>query len=89
MASASLLKILVVLAIILVVFGPRRLPELGKAIGEGIRGFRGAMDGEHDDPDRDVLTARRDVEEAEASLAAAEAKAAGRAGREAPGSSSS
>jgi sec-independent protein translocase protein TatA len=87
MASAGILKILLVLGIVLIVFGPRRLPELGKAIGDGIRGFRGAMDGEHDDPDHEVLTARREVEAAEASLAAAEAKAADRAGREAPSSS--
>ena len=28
---------------ILVVFGPKKLPELGKGIGEGIRGFKSAM----------------------------------------------
>jgi TatA/E family protein of Tat protein translocase len=27
----------------LFVFGPRNLPELGKGIGEGIRGFKSAM----------------------------------------------
>jgi len=30
------------------VFGPKKLPELGKGIGEGIRGFRSAMK-EHED----------------------------------------
>jgi sec-independent protein translocase protein TatA len=29
--------------IALLVFGPKKLPELGKGIGEGIRGFRSAM----------------------------------------------
>jgi sec-independent protein translocase protein TatA len=37
----------VILAIALVVFGPKRLPELGKGIGEAIRGFRESFrDGE-------------------------------------------
>jgi len=31
---------LVVLAIAVIFFGPKRLPELGKALGEAIRGFK-------------------------------------------------
>jgi sec-independent protein translocase protein TatA len=30
----------------LLVFGPKKLPELGKGIGEGIRGFKSAMKAE-------------------------------------------
>ena len=37
------MHLLVIFAIALLVFGPTRLPELGKGIGEGIRGFRSAM----------------------------------------------
>jgi len=37
--------LLVIFGIALLVFGPRKLPELGKSIGEGIRGFRSAMKG--------------------------------------------
>ena len=37
------MHLLVILLICLLVFGPRRLPELGKGLGEGIRGFRDAM----------------------------------------------
>jgi sec-independent protein translocase protein TatA len=32
------------------VFGPKKLPELGKGIGEGIRGFKSAMKAEEDKP---------------------------------------
>ncbi len=32
--------LLLVLVICLLVFGPAKLPELGKGLGEGIRGFR-------------------------------------------------
>jgi sec-independent protein translocase protein TatA len=35
--------LLVVFGIALLVFGPKKLPELGKGIGEGIRGFKAAM----------------------------------------------
>lgn len=39
--------LLVIVGIALLVFGPKKLPELGKGIGEGIRGFRAAVsDGE-------------------------------------------
>lgn len=37
--------LLVVLAVALVVLGPKRLPEVGRALGKGIRDFRGAMAG--------------------------------------------
>ena len=35
--------LIVLFGIALLVFGPRKLPELGKSIGEGIRGFKRAM----------------------------------------------
>ena len=36
-------EILIILAIALLIFGPRRLGELGKGLGEGIRGFKDSM----------------------------------------------
>ncbi len=50
------LEILVVLIIALVVFGPKRLPELGSSLGRGIREFRDTVTGEKDDDDDDVKT---------------------------------
>lgn len=39
--------LLFILLIALIFFGPKKLPELGKGLGEGIRGFKDAMrDGE-------------------------------------------
>jgi sec-independent protein translocase protein TatA len=35
--------LLVLFGIALLVFGGKRIPELGKGIGEGIRGFKSAM----------------------------------------------
>jgi sec-independent protein translocase protein TatA len=41
------MHLLVIFGIALLVFGPKKLPELGKGIGEGIRGFKAAIgDGE-------------------------------------------
>jgi sec-independent protein translocase protein TatA len=37
------MHLLVILGIALLVFGPKRLPELGKGLGDGIRGFRSVM----------------------------------------------
>ena len=46
------LEIIVVLIIALVVFGPKRLPELGNSLGKGIREFRDTVTGDkHDDDD--------------------------------------
>ena len=37
------MHLLMIFGIALLVFGPKKLPELGKGIGDGIRGFRSAM----------------------------------------------
>ncbi|MGE0129299.1 MAG: twin-arginine translocase TatA/TatE family subunit [Blastocatellales bacterium] len=34
------LHLIIVLGIVLLVFGPKKLPELGKGLGEAIRGFK-------------------------------------------------
>lgn len=43
MGQFSLVHILLVLVIVLIFFGPKKLPELGKSLGQAIRGFRKAM----------------------------------------------
>jgi sec-independent protein translocase protein TatA len=40
------LHLIVIFLIALVVFGPKKLPELGKGLGEAIRGFKKALDGD-------------------------------------------
>ena len=42
--------LLMIFGIALLVFGPKKLPELGKGIGEGLRGFKSAMKGEEPAP---------------------------------------
>jgi sec-independent protein translocase protein TatA len=43
------MEVLVVLILALVIFGPKRLPELGRSVGHGIREFRGSISGETKD----------------------------------------
>ena len=47
-------EILVVLIIALIIFGPKRLPELGRSMGRGIREFRSSISGKDDDDDEDT-----------------------------------
>jgi sec-independent protein translocase protein TatA len=51
------MHLLIIFGIALLVFGPKKLPELGKGIGDGIRGFKTAMkDRDKDDsPDKNAL----------------------------------
>jgi len=44
------MHLLVIFGIALLVFGPKKLPELGKGIGEGIRGFKAAIKVEEEQP---------------------------------------
>ena len=41
------LEIAIVLIIALVVFGPKRLPELGKSAGRGLKEFKGSLTDSH------------------------------------------
>jgi len=49
MPNIGPLEIAIVLIIALVVFGPKRLPELGKSLGKGIQEFRGTIGGDKGD----------------------------------------
>ncbi|MGD0625491.1 MAG: twin-arginine translocase TatA/TatE family subunit [Thermodesulfobacteriota bacterium] len=40
--------LIIILGIVLLIFGPGRLPEMGAGIGKSIREFRKAMSGEKD-----------------------------------------
>ena len=48
MPNIGPLELIVVLAIALMVLGPKKLPEVGKSLGRGIREFKGSISGEDD-----------------------------------------
>jgi len=53
------MHVIFVFGIALLIFGPKKLPELGKGVGEGIRGFKSAMaakeEGKSANPKSDLL----------------------------------
>lgn len=54
MGEIGLPEVLMILAIAVVVFGAKKIPEIGRGLGEGIRGFREAMRGEEEKPRGDA-----------------------------------
>ena len=55
--SVGPLELLIVLGIVLLIFGPKRLPGLGKSLGTGMREFKDSITGKDDDPDSDEAPA--------------------------------
>jgi sec-independent protein translocase protein TatA len=49
MPNIGPLEIAVVLIIVLIIFGPKRLPELGQSMGRGIREFKNSLSGDKDE----------------------------------------
>ncbi len=43
------MHLLLILVIVLIIFGPGRLPEIGEGIGKSIRGFKKAMSDKEED----------------------------------------
>ncbi|MBV8206164.1 MAG: twin-arginine translocase TatA/TatE family subunit [Acidobacteria bacterium] len=44
------MHLIVILGVCLLIFGPKKLPELGKSLGEGIRGFKDAVKNDETKP---------------------------------------
>ena len=53
MSNIGLPEIAIVLVIVLVIFGPKRLPQLGRSLGGGMREFKDAVTGKSKDDDDD------------------------------------
>ncbi len=76
MPNIGPLEIAIVLAIALVVFGPAKLPELGKSAGKGFREFKNSVSG--DRSKEDLHAQLEDVEDEEMTPVDAEVVTAGR-----------
>jgi sec-independent protein translocase protein TatA len=50
MPSIGPLELAVVLIIALVILGPKRLPDMGRSVGRGMREFKEAVTGGNDEP---------------------------------------
>jgi len=50
------MHLLVLLVVVLIIFGPGKLPELGSAIGKAIRGFKKSMEEPEHKPEDTIDT---------------------------------
>ncbi|HPB15176.1 MAG TPA: twin-arginine translocase TatA/TatE family subunit [Smithellaceae bacterium] len=48
------MHLIIILAVVLIIFGPGKLPEIGGAIGKTIRGFKQAMNEPEKKPEEDA-----------------------------------
>jgi sec-independent protein translocase protein TatA len=68
MPNIGPLEIAVVLIVVLLIFGPKRLPDLGRSMGRGMREFKDSVTGKDDDkaiePGETVTPATADEEPA-------------------------
>jgi len=55
MPSIGPMEIVIILVIALVVLGPKRLPEVGRSIGRGMREFKESLSGDEPEEERPVL----------------------------------
>ena len=54
MPNVGPMELVIVLVIALIVLGPKRLPEVGRSVGRGMREFKESLSGDHrDDDDED------------------------------------
>ena len=62
MPNVGPLELAIVLVIALVIFGPKRLPDLGKSLGSGMREFKDSLSGKDDDEDDDEAQAKLEAQ---------------------------
>ena len=57
MPNVGPMELILILAIALIVLGPKKLPEVGKSLGRGIREFKDSLEGEsrRDDDERPAI----------------------------------
>jgi sec-independent protein translocase protein TatA len=49
--------LIILLVVALLLLGPKRLPEAGRALGQGLKEFKGSISGAHDDHPQDQISA--------------------------------
>ena len=59
MGQLGPMELLIIGLIALLVFGPKKLPELGSGLGKAIRDFKGAMSGKDSSPEEEKKEAEK------------------------------
>ena len=49
MPTPSPMELIIILIVVLIVFGPKRLPDLGRSLGRGMREFKDSVTGKDND----------------------------------------
>ena len=65
MPNIGPLELAIVLVIVLVIFGPKKLPGLGKQLGTGMREFKDSISGNNKDDDANEALGRPELTKAE------------------------
>jgi sec-independent protein translocase protein TatA len=65
MPNIGPLELAIVLVIALVIFGPKRLPDLGRSLGSGMREFKDSITGKNDE-EPELDTTKRELPESQA-----------------------
>ena len=71
MPNIGPMELIIVLVIVLLIFGPKRLPGLGRQLGSGMREFKDSIAGkDHDDNDKEDADVRATLAQADAAKTA-------------------
>ena len=58
MPNIGPMELIIVLAIALIVLGPKKLPEVGRSVGKGMREFKDSISGDNRRDDDELVAAR-------------------------------
>lgn len=67
MPNIGPLELAIVLVIVLIIFGPKKLPDLGRSLGGGMREFKDSITGNSKDDDAQEALGRPELSTAETS----------------------
>jgi sec-independent protein translocase protein TatA len=62
MPNIGPLEIIIVLVVVLLIFGPKRLPDLGRSLGSGMREFKDSVTGKDKHDERELDAGERPSE---------------------------
>ena len=68
LGSIGMPELILIFVIALIVFGPKKLPEIGKSLGRGLSEFKKASEDLKDSIQKEIDSARTDVNEAKNEL---------------------
>jgi sec-independent protein translocase protein TatA len=63
MPNIGPLEIIIVLVVVLLIFGPKRLPDLGRSLGSGMREFKDSVTGKDKHDERELDAGERPAAE--------------------------